>query len=240
MLSTFAIFQLWWLIYSLCHHYYHQHKKLLVFFKENKIKFSFDCSFGRFEVKVDGYPPPVIRWYLNTKELSPSKDFEIDHLEDGTSILTLNEVFPDDAGDLMCEAQNENGVATCSTQLSVIGQQIHSKFILFRSLQKTIFCYYVLLIILINQHSFLFCIFQPLFPYPWFDLPIPYPLPFYPPFLLHTKHVPRRIWVRSRTRFMISFRLSSVRYCLSVSMFLFGLMNWSLFQVSTRTLPSID
>jgi hypothetical protein len=61
---------------------------------------------------------------LNSKELNPSKDFEIDHLEDGTCILSLGEVFPDDAGELMCEAQNENGVATCSTEIIIIGQQI--------------------------------------------------------------------------------------------------------------------
>lgn len=61
-------------------------------------------------------------WYLNGKEIQPSKDFGIDHLEDGTSILTLSEVFPDDAGELMCEAHNDKGVVTSITHLNVIGQ----------------------------------------------------------------------------------------------------------------------
>ena len=66
----------------------------------------------------------MVRWYLNGKEISASKDFSIDNLEDGTSILNITEVYPDDAGELMCEAQNDNGVATTTTQLNVIGQPI--------------------------------------------------------------------------------------------------------------------
>lgn len=73
-----------------------------------------------------GYPRSVVRWYLNGKEILPSKDFVIDNLEDGTSILSISEVFPDDIGELMCEAQNENGIATTTTQLNMIGQLICS------------------------------------------------------------------------------------------------------------------
>jgi len=80
-----------------------------------------DGKQARFEVKVEAYPRSVVRWYLNGKEMLPSKDFVIDNLEDGTSILSINEVFPDDIGELMCEAQNENGIATTTTQLNLIG-----------------------------------------------------------------------------------------------------------------------
>ena len=31
-------------------------------------------------------------------------------------------MFPDDIGELMCEAQNDNGIATTTTQLNMIGQ----------------------------------------------------------------------------------------------------------------------
>lgn len=71
---------------------------------------------------MESYPKASVFWYLNGKEIQPSKDFGIDHLEDGTSILTLSEVFPDDAGELMCEAHNDKGVVTSITQLNVTGQ----------------------------------------------------------------------------------------------------------------------
>lgn len=71
---------------------------------------------------MESYPRPSVFWYLNGKEIQPSKDFGIDHLEDGTSILTLGEVFPDDAGELMCEAHNDKGVVTSITHLNVTGQ----------------------------------------------------------------------------------------------------------------------
>lgn len=83
-------------------------------------------------MKVESYPRAAVSWYLNGKELVPSKEFGVDHLEDGTSILTLSEVFPDDAGELMCEAQNDKGVATSITMLNVTGEYwrffLHSKF----------------------------------------------------------------------------------------------------------------
>lgn len=73
-------------------------------------------------MKVESYPKATVFWYMNGKEIQPSKEFGIDHLEDGTSILTFNEVFPDDTGELMCEAHNDKGVVTSITQLNVTGQ----------------------------------------------------------------------------------------------------------------------
>ena len=75
-------------------------------------------------MKVDAYPRATVRWYLNGKEIQPSKDFGIDQLEDGTSILTMSEVFPDDAGEIMCEAHNDKGVATSVVHLNITGQLI--------------------------------------------------------------------------------------------------------------------
>ena len=71
---------------------------------------------------MDAYPKATVHWYLNSKEIVACKEFQIDQLEDGTSILTVNEVFPDDAGQIMCEAQNDNGVATTATELNITGQ----------------------------------------------------------------------------------------------------------------------
>ena len=73
-------------------------------------------------MKIDAYPRASVRWYLNGKEIQPSKDFSLDQLEDGTSILTMSEVFPDDAGELMCEAHNEKGVVTSIVKLNITGQ----------------------------------------------------------------------------------------------------------------------
>ena len=84
--------------------------------------FSFYFVINRFEVKIDAYPRATVRWYLNGKEIQPSKDFCVDQLEDGTSILTMCEVFPDDAGELMCEAHNEKGVVTSVVQLNITGK----------------------------------------------------------------------------------------------------------------------
>lgn len=73
---------------------------------------------------MESYPKATVFWYLNGKELEPSKEFGIDHLEDGTSILTLAEVYPDDAGELMCEAHNDKGVVTSVVQLNITGTSL--------------------------------------------------------------------------------------------------------------------
>lgn len=52
-------------------------------------------------------------------EIIPSRDFLIENFEDGTSILTISEVYPDDTGDIVYEAQNPLGVAVTTTQLLV-------------------------------------------------------------------------------------------------------------------------
>lgn len=72
---------------------------------------------------MESYPRAIVRWFHNGRELLPSKEFGLDHYEDGTSILTMSEVFPDDGGELMCEAQNDKGVTTCVVQLNVVGGQ---------------------------------------------------------------------------------------------------------------------
>ena len=94
-------------------------------------------------MKVESYPRSTVFWYLNGKEIQPSKEFGIDNLEDGTSILTLSEVFPDDAGELMCEAHNDKGVVTTIAHLNVTGQffRFHSVFFYFSSFFFLTFAY---------------------------------------------------------------------------------------------------
>jgi hypothetical protein len=78
------------------------------------------------EVKVDGKPKPKVGWYKQGTEVVSSKDFQIEEYEDGISVLTIPEVFPDDTGEITCMAENEFGVASTSTELVVEGMlEIH-------------------------------------------------------------------------------------------------------------------
>lgn len=79
------------------------------------------------EVKLDGKPKPKVGWYKQGTEIVSSKDFQIEEYEDGISVLTIPEVFPDDTGEITCVAENEFGVASTSTELVVEGMLgIHS------------------------------------------------------------------------------------------------------------------
>ena len=66
-----------------------------------------------------GKPKPEGKWLKQGTEIIPSRDFLIENFEDGTSILTISEVYPDDTGDIVYEAHNPLGVAVTTTQLLV-------------------------------------------------------------------------------------------------------------------------
>ncbi|CAG2053837.1 unnamed protein product [Timema podura] len=80
-----------------------------------------DGELTRLEVKVEGRPRPKVRWFKQGVELAPSKDFQMEDYNDGTSVLTITEVYPDDEGEIICEASNELGVAKTVTELVVEG-----------------------------------------------------------------------------------------------------------------------
>lgn len=71
------------------------------------------------EVQAVGKPKPEGRWLKQGEEIVPSRDFFIENFEDGTSVLTISEVYPDDTGDIVYEAHNPLGVAVTTTQLLV-------------------------------------------------------------------------------------------------------------------------
>lgn len=82
------------------------------------------------EVKAVGKPKPVGKWLKHGEEIIPSKEFVIENFDDGTSVLTISEVYPDDTGEIVYEAQNPLGVAVSTTVLvveSVEGKKIFSK-----------------------------------------------------------------------------------------------------------------
>lgn len=79
------------------------------------------------EVRVKGKPKPEGKWFKQGVEIIPSEEFQIDEFDDGTSVLTINEVFPDDTGEITFEAHNALGVSTTTTYLSVEGNKFYKK-----------------------------------------------------------------------------------------------------------------
>ncbi|XP_011704408.1 PREDICTED: titin [Wasmannia auropunctata] len=80
-----------------------------------------DGELTRLEVKVKGKPKPKGKWYKQGVEIVSSQEFQIEEFEDGTSVLTIAETFPDDTGEITFEAHNPLGVSTTTAYLSVEG-----------------------------------------------------------------------------------------------------------------------
>lgn len=78
----------------------------------------------KFEVKVIGHPKPKVKWLKHGEEILPSDEFQIENLDDGTSILIINDVYPDDTGEIKFEAYNVVGVAETTTQFEVVEGKI--------------------------------------------------------------------------------------------------------------------
>lgn len=78
-----------------------------------------DKQIVKFEVKVEGEPKPTVKWLKQGEEIFPSDEFQIENLEDGTSILIINDVYPDDAGEIKFEAFNALGVAETVSEFIV-------------------------------------------------------------------------------------------------------------------------
>lgn len=71
----------------------------------------------------------------------------IENFEDGTSVLTISEVYPDDTGDIVYEAYNPLGVAATTTQLVV--ETVEGKLsILIAQLKETFSFSFIVLVIL--------------------------------------------------------------------------------------------
>jgi titin len=75
----------------------------------------------KLEVKVIGNPKPEIRWIKNGQEIHSSEEYQIENFEDGTSVLIINDVYPDDTGEIKVEAYNALGVAETTTFFVVEG-----------------------------------------------------------------------------------------------------------------------
>lgn len=74
------------------------------------------------ECKISGTPEIKITWYKNDQVLQASNRLHMSFVE-STAVLTVLDASAEDAGDYICEAQNSAGTASCSTSVSVKGQQ---------------------------------------------------------------------------------------------------------------------
>ncbi|ESO99782.1 hypothetical protein LOTGIDRAFT_141571, partial [Lottia gigantea] len=73
-----------------------------------------------FEIRVHGYPEPIIRWFRNDQPVESSPDYEISYSQN-LHRLTIIEVFPEDAGRFKCVASNALDSKTTECHLIVEG-----------------------------------------------------------------------------------------------------------------------
>lgn len=73
------------------------------------------------EVKVIGKPKPEVKWFREDEEIIPSDEYEIENKPDGTSVLIIKNIYPEDTGKISFEAHNSIGVAETVTELIVEG-----------------------------------------------------------------------------------------------------------------------
>jgi len=73
------------------------------------------------EVNYTGFPTPEVHWYREGVEIQPSRDFQITHLYQKSSLI-VPEVFLEDAGTFTVRAISPAGMAECRALLVVDGQ----------------------------------------------------------------------------------------------------------------------
>jgi hypothetical protein len=61
------------------------------------------------------------------EEIIANEEYQIETFEDGTSILVINEIYPDDTGEITFEAHNALGVAETTAEIVVGGTEINIK-----------------------------------------------------------------------------------------------------------------
>ncbi|XP_072046912.1 myosin light chain kinase, smooth muscle-like [Amphiura filiformis] len=80
------------------------------------------------ECKVKGEPDPAVHWYKNGVCIDDHRDYHITRQRDGTCKLELAEVMPDDAGQFMCRAENDNGISESKARLKVTDPMLRPCF----------------------------------------------------------------------------------------------------------------
>ena len=85
--------------------------------KWNVLSASLNKTFHSF---ITGRPEPCIKWFQEGRQLTDQADFEIAY-RDCRVTMTIPEVFPQDAGEYRCTAENIAGMASSTTELVVRG-----------------------------------------------------------------------------------------------------------------------
>lgn len=70
---------------------------------------------------VIGHPTPKIQWFRNSQPLEESKGVSISQEANGQCVLTISEVFPEDAGEYTCVASNKIGEASSAVSVDIEG-----------------------------------------------------------------------------------------------------------------------
>lgn len=76
----------------------------------------------RLPCRVVGHPTPRIEWFRNDEvALVDAKGTQISQDTDGVCVLTISEVFPEDAGEYTCRATNKIGEASSTVSVIIEG-----------------------------------------------------------------------------------------------------------------------
>lgn len=75
-----------------------------------------------FTCQVTGKPIPKVQWFFNNQPVKEAKDITICQDSEGLCMLAISEVFPENAGEYTCHAENKIGEAICKTTLVVDGK----------------------------------------------------------------------------------------------------------------------
>lgn len=75
---------------------------------------------AHFECSLRGTPNIKVTWYKNGDEIMASEKFMMT-FDDAVAVLEIIDVILDDSACYICEAQNEAGSESCSTEVEVKG-----------------------------------------------------------------------------------------------------------------------
>lgn len=77
-----------------------------------------------FSCVVVGKPIPKVQWYHNDVPIQEAKDITVFQDSEGVCELTIQEAFPENAGEYTCYAANKVGEAICKSTLIVEGNLV--------------------------------------------------------------------------------------------------------------------
>lgn len=93
----------------------------------------------KLEVQVFGKPKPKTKWLHEDKEIRPTETYDIQNFPDGTSVLLIHDVKPENIGKITFEAHNTAGVAETTTELVTEGILKFQIFLFFQTIFAGIF-----------------------------------------------------------------------------------------------------